>query len=132
MMVNEPMTDPMELADRLESHMGLADMAEVLSDCRRAAACIRGMVEWRPIETFTGSGQNESVMVAVPNGEGGFIVGEAWRCVMSADDAYRGLSGWWWAGTGPGDYIHAPIRDMNHGDPVFWLPLPPAPGAEDA
>jgi len=123
----------MELVGLVEGRIGQDFDGEchlTAEEARQIAACIREMVEWRPIETFTGSGQNESVTVAVPNGEGGFIVGEAWRCVMADDDAYRGLSGWWWAGTGPGDYNHDPIRDMNHGDPVFWLPLPPAPGAE--
>ncbi|EGF96795.1 hypothetical protein [Brevundimonas diminuta] len=103
-------------------------VAESIAD--EAAKIITETTQWRDISTFTGSGQNESVMVAVPNSEGGFIVGEAWRCVMAEDDDYRGLSGWWWAGTAPGDYNHDPIRDMNHGDPTHWLPLPPAPGAE--
>lgn len=101
------------------------------SIANEAARKITETTQWRDISTFTGSGQNESVVVAVPNGEGGFIIGEAWKCVMAADDDYRGLSGWWWAGTAPGDYNHDPIRDMNHGDPTHWLPLPPAPGAED-
>ena len=52
-------------------------VAESIAD--EAAKIITETTQWRDISTFTGSGQNESVMVAVPNSEGGFIVGEAWR-----------------------------------------------------
>lgn len=83
--------------------------------------------QWRKIDTFTGSGQGNPVLVAVPSKEGGWIVGEAWKSVMEADDPYRGNDGWWWAGTSPGDAYSDPIRFMNHGDAEWWMPLPAAP-----
>ena len=124
------MTDPMELVGRLEAHTGLADMAEVLADCRKAAACIREMVEWRDIETFELSGQAHPVIVAVPDRDGGWLVGEAWLCAEEGDTLWE--NGWWWAGTSPGEYHDSPIIEMNYGPPKWWkpLPLPPAPGAE--
>lgn len=85
---------------------------------------------WQDISTFTESGQGNPVIVAVPTKEGGWIVGEAWKCVMETDDAYRGNDGWWWAGTSPGDAYNDPIRLMNHGDAEWWMPLPAAPKGE--
>lgn len=82
---------------------------------------------WQDISTFTESGQGNPVIVAVPTKEGGWIVGEAWKCVMETDDAYRGNDGWWWAGTSPGDAYNDPIRLMYHGDAEWWMPLPAAP-----
>lgn len=85
---------------------------------------------WQDISTFKESGQGNPVIVAVPTKEGGWIVGEAWKSVMEADDPYRGNDGWWWAGTSPGDAYNDPIRFMNHGDAEWWMPLPAAPTGE--
>lgn len=82
---------------------------------------------WQDISTFRESGQGNPVIVAVPTKEGGWIVGEAWKSLMDADDPYRGNDGWWWAGTSPGDAYNDPIRFMNHGDAEWWMPLPAAP-----
>ena len=82
---------------------------------------------WQDISTFRESGKGNPVIVAVPTKEGGWIVGEAWKSVMEADDPYRGNDGWWWAGTSPGDAYNDPIRFMNHGDAEWWMPLPAAP-----
>ncbi|GAA0768610.1 hypothetical protein [Brevundimonas olei] len=127
------MTDPMELAGRLD------DCAQANRDLHRdalasilteAAACIREMVEWRPIETFELSGQEHPVIVAAPDRDGGWIVGEAWFRAEEGDSLWE--NGWWWAGTSPGEYHDSPIIEMNYGPPKWWkpLPLPPAPGAE--
>ena len=85
---------------------------------------------WQDISTFRESGKGNPVIVAVPTKEGGWIVGEAWKSVMEADDPYRGNDGWWWAGTSPGDAYNDPIRFMNHGDAEWWMPLPAAPTGE--
>lgn len=100
------------------------------SDLTEAAACIREMVEWRPIETFELSGQAHPVIVAVPDRDGGWLVGEAWLRAEEGDTLWE--NGWWWAGTSPGQYHDSPIIEMNYGPPKWWkpLPLPPAPGAE--
>ena len=87
---------------------------------------------WQDISTFKESGQGNPVIVAVPTKEGGWIVGEAWKSVMEADDPYRGNDGWWWAGTSPGDAYNDPIRFMNHGDAEWWMPLPAAPTGDAA
>lgn len=84
------------------------------------------MADWQPIETFTGRGQANPAIVAVPTKEGGWVVGEAWKC-EDADDTFRGNDGWWWAGTAPGDYFGDPIRFSNHGDAEWWQPLPNPP-----
>lgn len=118
------MTDPMELVARMEA----GDVS--LKTTRAAAACIRELVEWRPIETFELSGQAHPVIVAVPDREGGWLVGEAWLRAEEDDSLWE--NGWWWAGTSPGEYHDSPIIEMNYGPPKWWkpLPLPPAPGAE--
>lgn len=107
MTASKPMTDLMELADRLDSHMGKADMAEVLADCRKAAACIREMVEWRPIETAP----HETLVVL------GWFEDGVWKQDLGLASAGQrwptGASNMWW-----------------HGSATHWLPLPPAPGAE--
>lgn len=122
------MTDPMELVGRLEQYAGRADDAGRIA--REAAACIREMVEWRPIETFELSGQAHPVIVAVPDRDGGWLVGEAWLRAEEDDGIWE--NGWWWSGTSPGEYHDSPIIEMNYGPPKWWrpLPLPPAPGAE--
>ncbi len=128
------MTDPMELVGRLETYADPHEeigMTYVRSALTEAAACIRELVEWRPIETFELSGQAHPVIVAVPDRDGGWLVGEAWLRAEEGDTLWE--NGWWWAGTSPGEYHDSPIIEMNYGPPKWWkpLPLPPAPGAED-
>lgn len=133
------MTDPVELVGRLEVDIPIdldatsqAKQAIIQANVDRyqAAACIREMVEWRPIETFELSGQAHPVIVAVPDRDGGWLVGEAWLRAEDGDTLWE--NGWWWAGTSPGEYHDSPIIEMNYGPPKWWkpLPLPPAPGAE--
>jgi len=97
----------MELVGRLESHMGKANMAEVLDDCQKAAACIREMVEWRDIETAP----HETLVVL------GWFEDGVWKQDFGLASAGQrwptGASNMWW-----------------HGSATHWLPLPPAPGAE--
>ncbi len=128
------MTDPMELADRLDAHMGKADMAEVLADCRRAAACIREMVEWRPIETAPMDGAEIIIYregwVSAPRAKWGDHEGE------DEDGREITFGGWFlaseWDCPGVEDGFIGWNEDIEGGCmPTHWLPLPPAPGAED-
>lgn len=147
------MTDPMELVERVDPTSALSRdplPPSILADAllqvqsetivevgeRRihaenlmamAAACIRELVEWRPIETFDGCGQARPAIVAVPTKEGAWIVGEAWLRAEEEGATYD--NGWWWAGTGPDDYHDSPIYEMSHhrGGPTHWLPLPSPP-----
>ena len=62
------MTDPLELAERLESHMGLADMNEVLRDCRQAAQIIReqqSQIDAKDFALRNGKSLSEDAMHAV-------------------------------------------------------------------
>lgn len=70
-------------------------------------------------------------IVAVPDRDGGWLVGEAWLRAEEGDTIWE--NGWWWAGTSPGEYHDSPIIEINYGPPKWWkpLPLPLAPGAED-
>lgn len=107
------------------------DLSVVLDFVKQAAApSVQPGAEWQEVSAFMESGQNNPVIVAVPTKEGEWIIGEAWKCVMDSDDAYRGNDGWWWAGTSPGDYHADPIRFMNHGDVTWWQPLPQAPALQ--
>lgn len=104
MTASKPMTDLMELADRLDSHMGKADMAEVLADCRKAAACIREMVE-RGERSVDYEIWQDGVLVAGSDNEAD---ARHYAAVYEQDgpvDAFKVVS--------------------------FRSPLPPAPGAED-
>ncbi|QYC11034.1 hypothetical protein [Brevundimonas nasdae] len=130
------MTDPMELVERLEKDVPInldwpaAARLEIIKanvERSEAAARIRELVEWRPIETFDGCGQARPAIVAVPTKEGAWIVGEAWLRAEEEGATYD--NGWWWAGTGPDDYHDSPIYEMSHhrGGPTHWLPLPSPP-----
>lgn len=102
-MGEKPMTDPMELVERLDQYAGRADDAGRIA--REAAACIREMVEWRPIETAPRDGTPVLVIwkAYLPEVVCAVVMwdGDQWR---EADDIVSG--------------------------PTHWLPLPPAPGAE--
>lgn len=117
------MTDLMELADRLDAHMGKADMAEVLADCRKAAACIREMVEWRPIETAPVLACMGIVAFFDPSHDAISALGRG------RDERYElaWFDGTDWRESGTAHLYDE--RDPEH-RPTHWLPLPPAPGAE--
>ena len=114
------MTDPMELVGRLERnskqtitrYCGDLNGAIVPHDLlTEAAACIREMVEWRPIETAPRDG--------------------IWVVLRIAGDPKCGF----WDDSDGGDWYDSEAASSSltaFGDrPTHWLPLPPAPGAED-
>lgn len=122
-MGEKPMTDPMELVGRLENgsdrflkwaYKESYSGSPVISIPRHpdnidallteAAACIRELVEWRDIETAPRDG----TVLLLRTGHGRCIVG-FW------------LNGSW----DDGDFAAFDSEDVK-----FWLPLPPAPGAE--
>lgn len=81
-----------------------------------------GQSGWLPIETFEDQphGQANPVIIAAGN-----AVGEAWfRDPDGANDSWE--SGWWWAGTGPGEYACSPVAEINDA-PSRWMPLPAPP-----
>lgn len=110
------MTDPMELVGRLEAHMGKANMAEVLADCRKAAACIREMVEQR-------AGLYDAVSLGFYDGFRDAIARDPW------EDCHD------YAASKGADYAKAAMARIlakQAADPSRRLtPPPPAPGAED-
>lgn len=80
------------------------------------------LLSWEPIATFEQEphGQANRVLIAA-----GDIVGEAWfRDAEGANDTWD--SGWWWAGTGPGDYYSSPVIETND-PPRLWMRLPAVP-----
>jgi len=92
------------------------------SELTEAAACIREMVEWRPIETAPRDGRYILAVMTGADGRWEHLNGRAFvirNRSLSADDydlgwdvypGFGGVSDRWFSG---------------------WLPLPPAPGAED-
>lgn len=82
---------------------------------------------WRDIATFDSEphGQANRVLIAC-----GPIVGEAWyRDSDGANDGWD--NGWWWAGTGPGEYASSLVIDTNDA-PTHWRPFPAAPVTDPA
>lgn len=116
------MTDPMELVGRLETYADPHEeigMTYVRSALTEAAACIREMVEWRPIETAPRDG-------TVVLGWSSFFPSRRPVEVSWDDDRYARKPAPRWV-----------ARDAAYGRRAFfehplthWLPLPPAPGAE--
>ena len=101
------MTDPMELVARLDMIVSdLQGLPHVTASVAEAAACIREMVEWRPIETAPRDGTEVIAMIARKR------IRLAWYFKPSSR-----TEGW---------------LDENGRSiiPTHWLPLPPAPGAE--
>lgn len=122
------MTDPMELAGRLEEHEARYRRSSVMAsnrarrdhtqksiatlnakradDMAEAAACIRELVEWRPIETFD----------ALPNSR------KPRPALFYFEPLIEGRT-----------HLSATIelsRTFGRRVCTHWLPLPPAPGAE--
>ena len=131
-----PMTDPMELVERLERnskqtitrYCGDLNGAIVPHDLlTEAAACIREMAEWRPIETAPRDG-TAIVGYGVVSGEMGAFVTH-WRPYGVGSIAHER----WRNGEGPeGAFWHRePVHNWtSRWEPTHWLPLPPSPGAE--
>ena len=123
-MASKPMTDPMELVGRLEEwakEIALdgtpSQIGPSSSDLTEAAACIREMVEWWPIETAPRDG-TRVLLFSVPN--------EVPSLRPHIADGY------WKASTGimaPGFWVLGQSVGPSF-CPTHWLPLPPAPGAE--
>lgn len=104
------MTDPMKLVGLVEGRIGQDFDGEchlTADEARQIAACIREMVEWRPIETAP----HETLVVL------GWFEDGVWKQDLGLASAGQrwptGASNMWW-----------------HGSATHWLPLPPAPGAE--
>ncbi len=77
------------------------------------------MQDYSPIATAPRDGT--MVDVLVPAREAGFIAGRAYFDAT----AYDGT--WWWEGTTIADYTADPIRECNHGDPLYWCPVAASP-----
>ena len=134
-MGEKPMTDPMELVRRLETYADPHEeigMTYVRAALTEAAACIREMVEWRPM--FEAPKDRTPILARIYDDLFPRVVGEArddlerWngqRVVVHhpglCEDGYD--LGW---------SVSAPVGFGIGRDDWFsgWLPLPPAPGAE--
>lgn len=107
------MTDPMELVGRLE-RIAEGAFPYTASVAAEAAACIREMVEWRPIETAPRDGTKIDVW------HGGERMADVYWSDIQDAWCFDGLCG-------PEEptplAAFPPVR--------LWLPLPPAPGAEN-
>lgn len=124
-MGEKTMTDPMELVRRLESnskqtitrYCGDLDGAIVPHDLlTEAAACIREMVEWRPIETAPRDGTLILCFYPDRYGQDQFSL----RYWAVGD----------WPSSGRTEGWSDQHRQLRKTEPTHWLPLPPAPGAE--
>lgn len=79
------------------------------------------MNDYQPIASAPRDGTQ--IEVLVPTRDGGLIAGRAYFDASAYDGS------WWWAGTSIGEYHQDPIREINHGDPLFWR-RETAPAAE--
>lgn len=110
------MTDFMELVGLVEQRIGRDFDGEchlTSDEARRIAACIREMVEWRPIETAPRDGRR--------------FIGFGPECGVDFMHYQTGDGG------RPEGFRDSFIRVFAAGvddHPTHWLPLPPAPGAE--
>lgn len=126
-MGEKPMTDPMELVGEGSAlsrfgHQAApmdtkAQRAEARKAMREAAACIREMVEWRPIETAPRDGTLILCLYPDRHGQGRLSL----RYWAVGD----------WPSSGRTEGWSDQHRQLRKTDPTHWLPLPPAPGAED-
>jgi len=113
----------MELAARLEDRAVAArseGTATALGDAihfEQAAACIREMVAWRPIETAPRDGTIVLTYGSLHNDRAPYGIGETPTVKISQFSPEHGA----WCCDAWGSH-----------EPVWWkpLPLPPAPGAE--
>ncbi len=110
-MASKPMTDPMELVRKLEA----GDVS--LKTTRAAAACIREMVEWRPIETAPKDGT--LILCLYPDRHGQDQLSLRYWAVGD------------WPSSGRTEGWSDQHRQLRKTEPTHWLPLPPAPGEED-
>ncbi len=129
------MTDLMELADRLEggsdrflkwAYKQPYSGAPVISIPRHpdnidailteAAACIREMVEWRPIETAPRD--RTLILCFYPDRYGQNQLSLRYWAVGD------------WPSSGRTEGWSDQYRQLRKTEPTHWLPLPPAPGAE--
>jgi hypothetical protein len=72
--------------------------------------------DWMPIADAPRDGT--LLQVLVPSAAGGFIEGAAYFDAVAYDGS------WWWEGMKFGDYAADPISECNHGDPLYWRPMP--------
>ncbi|MGX1587294.1 hypothetical protein [Brevundimonas diminuta] len=120
----------MELVGRLEFYAKEAaetDCPNTSRDLTEAAACIREMVEWRPIDTAPRDGTH--ILIAPHMDVALWDHGaERWITNIIPLNSDRTIADDWRA---------RPVMMFeqyasNWGiEPTHWLPLPPAPGAED-
>lgn len=122
------MTDPMELVGRLEAKADKLGCDEWRAPAllKEAAACIRELVEWRPIETAPRDGS--AILIAPHMDVAWWDHGaECWATNVIPLNGDRTIADDWKARPVMmfEQYAH------NFGiEPTHWLPLPPAPGAE--
>lgn len=104
------MSNYADLIERLESYRPTNEWGDPIHHAiiDEAAACIRALVEWQPVETAP----HETLVVLGWDEDG------VWKQELALASAGQrwptGASNMWW-----------------HGSATHWLPLPPAPGAED-
>ena len=118
------MTDPMELVGRLEAYRPTNEWGDPVHHviAAEAAACIREMVEWRPIETAPRDGRYILAMMTGADDRWEHLNGRAFvvrNRSLSADDYYLGWD------------VYPGLGGVSDRWFSGWLPLPPAPGAED-
>ena len=122
------MTDPMELVGLVEGRIGQDFDGEchlTADEARQLAACIREMVEWRPIETAPRDGTH--ILIA-PHMDVALWDHGAERWITNVIPLNSDL-------TIADDWRARPVMMFeqyasNWGiEPTHWLPLPPAPGA---
>lgn len=123
------MTDSMELVGRLTQRAAdyrtggpSSEHTAIMLD--EAAACIREMVEWRKAsDTKPQDEQQVWVNLSYPGG----MVSQGYA-IWSDDD------GWWFDVETDGTLLSrkaAIEQGLEAAEVTHWLPLPPAPGAED-
>lgn len=111
------MTDPMELVGRLEEINPHVTNDYIIGDAlTEAAAYIREVVEWRPIETAPRDG----TIIQRPHTTWGAMSVRHKR----PDQSEEFLHGFSWMAA---DYS---VLWPESAFLPFWLPIPPAPGAE--
>lgn len=100
------------------------EVLPALLDLAQSVLSAQAETGWRSIPEAVADGERAIVAVR-KGGDGEWIVGEAY---YRADETASASSevGWWWAGEDPGDYCAEAIH-VHHGEPEFYMPLPPPP-----